>query len=160
VLPERIKEDIEFELGEIEILFELYQQELADMEESPNLVELTVLASVLHSFYNGIEKTLLIIAKSIDKSIPSDFNWHKSLLEQMAKANSRRKAVLTGDMKNKLLKYLGFRHFFRHSYSYHLKWERMEELVKPLRIVWEEFKTEISNFDIESREIEEGTSRQ
>jgi hypothetical protein len=160
VLPERIKEDIEFELGEIEILFELYQQELADMEESPNLVELTVLASVLHSFYNGIEKTLLIIAKSIDKSIPSDFNWHKSLLEQMAKENSQRKAVLTGDMKTKLLKYLGFRHFFRHSYSYHLKWERMEELVKPLRIVWEEFKTEISNFDIESREIEEGTSRQ
>ncbi len=152
MLPDRIKEDIEFELGEIEILFQLYQQELSDAEESPNLVELTVMASVLHSFYNGIEKTLLIIAKSIDKNIPSDFNWHKSLLEQMAKENNQRKAVLTGDMKTKLLKYLGFRHFFRHSYSYHLKWERMEELVKPLRIVWEEFKTEISNFDIESAE--------
>jgi hypothetical protein len=56
VLPDRIREDIEFELGEIDLLFELYQKELFDMEESPNLVELTALAGVLHSFYNGIDK--------------------------------------------------------------------------------------------------------
>jgi hypothetical protein len=68
----------------------------------------------------------------------------------MAKENKNRKAVLTGDMKNELLKYLGFRHFFRHSYSFHLKWERMEELVKPIHDVWEKFKTEISTFDIET----------
>ena len=150
MLPDRIQEDIEFELGEIDSMFQLYHEELIDMERSPNLVELTALASVLHSFYNGIEKTLLIIAKNIDKKIPSDFNWHKSLLEQMAKKNKHRKAVLTGDMKNELLKYLGFRHFFRHSYSIHLKWERMEELVKPLSIVWDKFKAEISAFDIET----------
>jgi len=150
VLPDRIKEDIEFELGEIDSLFQLYEKELLDMEKSLNLVELTALASVLHSFYNGIENTLLIIAKYIDKNIPSDFEWHKSLLEQMAKENKHRKAVLTDDTKNELLKYLGFRHFFRHSYSIHLKWERMEELVKSIRTVWEKFKAEISAFDIET----------
>jgi hypothetical protein len=125
VLPDRIREDIEFEQGEIDSLFQLYQKD-------------------------GIEKILLIIANRIDKKIPSDINWHKSLLEQMAKENKNRKAVLTGDMKNELLKYLGFRHFFRHSYSFHLKWERMEELVKPIHDVWEKFKTEISTFDIET----------
>lgn len=52
--------------------------------------------------------------------------------------------------KNELLKYLGFRHFFRHSYSFHLKWERMEELVNPIRTVWEKFKAEILAFDIET----------
>ena len=150
MLPDRIKEDIEFELGEIDSLFQLYEKELLDMEKSLNLVELTALASVLHSFYNGIENTLLIIAKYIDKNIPSDFEWHKSLLEQMAKENKHRKAVLTDDTKNELLKYLGFRHFFRHSYSIHLKWERMEELVKSIRTVWEKFKAEISAFDIET----------
>jgi sugar-specific transcriptional regulator TrmB len=148
VLPDRIKEDIDFELGEIDLLIQLYEKELFDMEKSLNLVELTALAGVLHSFYNGIENTLLIIAKNIDKNIPSDFDWHKSLLEQMAKENNHRKAVLTIDTKNELLKYLGFRHFFRHSYSFHLKWERMEELVKPIRRVWEKFKAEISAFDI------------
>lgn len=151
MLPDRIKEDIEFELGEIDSLFQLYEKELLDMEKSLNLVELTALASVLHSFYNGIENTLLIIAKNIDKNTPSDLDWHKSLLEQMAKENKHRKAVLTDDTKNELLKYLGFRHFFRHSYSIHLKWERMEELVKSIRTVWEKFKAEISAFDIETK---------
>lgn len=112
-------------------------------------MELTALASVLHSFYNGIEKILLIIAKNIDNRIPSDYNWHRSLLEQMAEENDQRKAVLTHDMKNELLKYLGFRHFFRHSYSFHLKWERLEELIKSLSIVWKNFKAEITKFEIE-----------
>jgi hypothetical protein len=150
VLPDRIREDIEFEIGEIDSLFQLYEKELLDLEKSPNLVELTALAGVLHSFYNGIENTLLIIAKNIDKTIPSDSDWHKSLLEQMAKENKHRKVVLTLDTKNELLKYLGFRHFFRHSYSFHLKWERMEELVKPIRTVWEKFKAEILALDIET----------
>jgi hypothetical protein len=34
----------------------------------------------------------------------------------------------------------------------------MEELMKPLQTVWEKFKTEISNFEVESGEIKEGTS--
>lgn len=150
MLPDRIREDIEFEQEEIDSLFQLYQKELLDMEESPNQVELIAVAGVLHSFYNGIEKILLIIANNIDNNIPSDLNWHKSLLEQMAKENKHRKAVLTRDMKNDLLKYLGFRHFFRHSYSFHLKWERMEELVKSIHNVWEKFKAEISTFDLET----------
>lgn len=149
MLPDRVYEDIDFELGEIDLLFELYKQELLDLEDSPNLVELTALASVLHSFYNGVEKILLIIAKSIDNKIPSDLNWHRSLLEQMTEENDQRKAVLTHDMKNELLKYLGFRHFFRHSYSFQLKWERLEELIKALPIVWKNFKTEISKFEID-----------
>lgn len=148
MLPDRIREDIEFEMGEIDSLFQLYQNELLEMEKSPNNVELIAIASILHFFYNGIEKILLIIANNIDKNIPSDLNWHKRLLEQMAKENKHRKAVLTGDLKNELLKYLGFRHFFRHSYSFHLKWERMEELVKSIYNVWEKFKAEISTFDI------------
>lgn len=148
MLPERIHEDIEFELGEIDLLLEMYQNELLDIQRSPDLVELTALAGVLHSFYNGIEKTLLIISKNIDKDVPADINWHKTLLERMAKPNKHRKAVLTDDMKKELLKYLGFRHFVRHSYSFHLKWERMEDLVKPIRTVWEKFKAEILAFDI------------
>ena len=151
MLPDRIREDIEFELGEIDLLFQLYQKELLDIEESPNLVEITALAGVLHSFYNGIEKILLIIAKNIDKSVPSDLNWHKTLLEQMAGENMHRNSVITDGMKNDLVKYLGFRHFFRHSYTYQLKWERMEKLAKPLRGVWEKFKAEISALDTEGK---------
>ena len=145
---DNLKEAIEFEIGEIESLFQLYQKELfdLDLEQTPDLLELTAFASVLHSFYNGIENILLGIAKNIDKKSPSDLNWHKSLLSQMAKKNKARKSVLSEGMKNELKKYLTFRHFFRHSYSFHLEWEELEKLIKPIHQVWEKFKAEISSF--------------
>jgi hypothetical protein len=144
----KVKETIEFELEEIESLFQLYKKELfdLDLEQTPDLLELTAFASVLHSFYNGIENILLTIAKNIDKKIPSDSNWHKSLLLQMTKENKSRKPVLSGEMRNELKKYLTFRHFFRHAYAFHLEWEELKKLVKPIRLVWEKFKSEISSF--------------
>jgi len=143
-----LKEAIEFEIGEIESIFQLYQKELfeLDLEQTPDLLELTAFASVLHSFYNGIENILLGIAKNIDKKTPSDPNWHKRLLSQMAEKNIARKPVLSEGMKNELKKYLTFRHFFRHSYSFHLEWEELEKLIKPIHQVWEKFKAEISSF--------------
>jgi len=38
-------------------------------------------------------------------------------------------SVETGD---KLDGYLGFRHFYRHSYSYFLEWSQLEKLIYPL----------------------------
>ena len=145
---DNLKEAIEFEIGEIESLFQLYQKELfdLDLEQTPDLLELTAFASVLHSFYNGIENILLSIAKNIDKKTPSDPNWHKRLLSQMAEKNIARKPVLSEGMKNELKKYLTFRHFFRHSYSFHLEWEELEKLIKPIHQVWEKFRAEISSF--------------
>jgi hypothetical protein len=133
-------------LEEIESLFQLYKKELFDLERTPNIVELTAFASVLHSFYNGIEKILLIIAKNIDESTPSDANWHRSILLQMTKENRSRKPVLSQEMKVELTKYLTFRHFFRHSYSFHLEWEELKKLVKPIHSVWKKFKSEILVF--------------
>lgn len=143
---DKVIEAIEVEIEEVESLFELYKEELFDLERPPNLVELTALASVLHSFYNGIENILLNIAKKIDKNSPSDSDWHKSLLLQMTKENKSRKPVISIKMKDELKKYLTFRHFFRHSYSFHLEWEELEKLVKPIHQVWERFKSEILLF--------------
>ena len=148
MLLDKVKEAIEFEFGEIESLFQLYKKELfeLDLEQTPNLLELTAFASVLHSFFNGIENILLTIAKNIDKNVPTDSNWHKSLITQMTKENESRKPVLSEKMKDELKKYLTFRHFFRHSYSFHLEWEELKKLVKPIHQVWEKFKSEISSF--------------
>lgn len=142
----RIKEEIAFELEEIECLFQLYKKELFDLEQNPNIVEITAFASVLHSFYSGIEKIFLIIAKNIDRKTPSDINWHKGLLLQMTKENEYRKPVLSEEMKNELTKYIVFRHFYRHSYSFRLDWDELQKLVKPIHQVWEKFKSEIAAF--------------
>ncbi|MGE5343435.1 MAG: hypothetical protein ACM3SY_18355 [Candidatus Omnitrophota bacterium] len=144
--PEEIREQIEFELEEIESLFELYKEELRNQERKPDLFKRTAYGGILHSFYNGIERIFLIIAKNIDKKIPTDSSWHKSLLLEMVKENQYRPAVLSEKLKDRLLDYLGFRHFFRHSYSIHLEWEEMEDLISSLRSVWIKFKVEILVF--------------
>lgn len=142
----KVIREIEFEFEEIDTLMDLYKEELFELDREPNLVELTALAGVLHSFYSGIERIFLIIAKKIDKNLPHDLNWHKTLLLQMTKDNEHRQAVIPGKTKEELSEYLVFRHFYRHSYSFRLKWKEMKDLVIPIQQNWKKFKSEISSF--------------
>ncbi len=50
------------------------------------------------------------------------------------------------DEADELLGYLGFRHFYRHSYSSHLKWSEMEHLVIDIQQTWKKFEMEILSF--------------
>lgn len=146
MLINKAAKEIEFELDEIENLFDLYKEELFELNHEPNQVELTALASVLHSFYCGIEKIFLSIAKRIDKKIPHDLNWHKTLLFQMMKKNEFRGAVISDKTKEELSDYLAFRHLYRHSYSSRLKWREMKDLVTSIQQTWKKFRSEISLF--------------
>lgn len=146
MLTKKIIDELEFELNEIDNLLDLYKEELFELNREPNLVELIALAGVLHSFYCGVEKIFLIIAKKIDKKIPYDINWHKTLLYQMSKVNEYRKAIISEASADELLGYLTFRHFYRHSYSSHLKWSEMEHLVIQIQQTWEKFEMEILSF--------------
>lgn len=146
-MAEKVTSQIEFEIEQIDTLLESYAALLERAQQGkPNLIEQTALASVLHSFYNGIENIFLRIAKQIDDEVPSGERWHQDLLQQMAKRSLARKAVLSARLKNHLADYLGFRHFFRHSYSFFLEWEEMEKLVTPLADVWQQVKKEINRF--------------
>src|SRR4030042_3854253 len=100
---------------------------------------MTAVASVIHSFYNGIENIFIIISKNIDKTVHSEFNWHTALLNSMAADNKKRIAVISAGLNEQLEEYLAFRHFFRHSYKFKLEWEKIESLVKNLFTVWNKF---------------------
>ncbi len=76
------------------------------------------------------------IAKKVDGSMPNNNHWHRNLLLQMSGEQDNRKSVISEEVKLKLVDYLGFRHFYRHSYSFFLSWGEMEKLVKPLEEVW------------------------
>ena len=49
-------------------------------------------------------------------------------------------------MAYRLADYLGFRHFYRHSYSFFLEWDELEKLVTPLAEVWDQTKGELELF--------------
>ena len=138
-LIEKAISQVRFEIEQIDHLIEAYVGLLGRVQESPpDLVEITAVASVLHSFYNGIENIFLSIAKEIDRNVPATAQWHRDLLTQMTEARSTRGPVLSAEAAHQLVNYLGFRHFYRHSYSFFLEWDELERLVTPLAEVWEQ----------------------
>ena len=95
----------------------------------PTAIEVSALATFLHSYYSGIENSLKRIAIEIDGAAPSGDAWHRQLLMSMATVTDRRPSVLSETLYEALGEYLSFRHFFRQAYSFHFDWSKMSHLV-------------------------------
>ena len=142
-----IKEQINFKISDLDKLFLEYDLIFKKAEnEIPDLFDMTILGSVLHSFYNGIENIFEIIAKNIDNNVPSGNKSHQELLHQMASESSNRNEILNEELYLKLREYATFRHFYRHAYSFQLNWEKMNPLIDNLQKVWNEVKLNLENF--------------
>ena len=146
-MVEKVISQVQFEIGQIDQLFESYAELLERVQKNaPDLVEMTAVASVLHSFYNGLENIFLSIVKGIDIDVPAGSQWHRDLLNRMTLTTATRSPVLTAEMATRLSDYMGFRHFYRHSYSFFLEWDELEKLVTPLAEVWAQTKRELQLF--------------
>lgn len=142
-----IKEQIRFKINDIDKLFLEYELIFKKIEgEKPDLFDMTILGSVLHSFYNGIENIFEIIAKNIDNNVPSGNKSHQELLHQMASESSKRNEILNEELYLKLREYATFRHFYRHAYSFKLNWEKMKPLIEDIHTVWKEIKQSLVDF--------------
>ncbi len=142
-----IKEQIRFKINDIDKLFLEYDLIFKKIEmQIPDLFDMTILGSVLHSFYNGLENIFEIIAKNIDGIVPNGNKSHQELLHQMASENSKRNEILNEKLYLKLREYATFRHFYRHAYSFQLNWEKMSPLIDNLQMVWNEVKLNLKNF--------------
>ena len=104
-------------------------------------IELAGIATFIHNFYNGIENVLKRCLLSKKIQIPRSESWHKDLLEQ-AIVNG----IISDQLKDKLLKYLFFRHFFVHAYALDLYAEKMEDLVEDINSTYNQFRMEIDRF--------------
>ena len=137
---------IQDEISNIDELFCEYSLflDLAKQKE-PDSVEILALAALLHSFYNGLENIFLLIAKRIDSYVPKTSSWHTDLLIKMGEETESRKAVLQQDTLSDLQEYLGFRHFFRHSYTYHIEWSKLKPLIDKLHDTWGKVKDELED---------------
>lgn len=112
----------------------------------PDFIEINAIASVLHSFYNGLESIFKLIYKSYSKKPLSSGMWHSELLTEMFKIQENGAAVLNQELLNNLKEYLGFRHVFRHSYGYEMDWNRLAPLFNKMPVVWNNVKKCILNF--------------
>jgi hypothetical protein len=78
--------------------------------------------------------------------MPTGSQSHHDLLVQISQPTPDRNAVISPELTQRLEEYLSFRHFYRHSYSYFLDWNKLEPLVAQLDKVWSQAKAELNEF--------------
>lgn len=138
---------IKVDLAQLDLLLATYTSLIDQVQQqSPDVVELAALATVLHSYYNGVESIFLAVARLLDKQLPEGNRWHRELLAQVARPTMTRPALLSPSLETRLTVYLAFRHYFRHSYAFTLDWARLEPLVRELRSVHATLHREIEVF--------------
>lgn len=128
-----IKIKINYEISQIDELLEKSQILLALVKnKEPDFIEITAIGGILHSFYNGIENIFVLIGKNLNFNFNSSPQWHRNLVDFMFSQND----FLPADLRLLLTEYMGFRHFYRHTYGYTIKWEKCSHLFLGLPDFW------------------------
>ena len=142
-----LNDEIEFQMSQIDRQFEDFGMYFQNMNyETPDLTQITVMASILHSFYTGLESIFKMISNRVDDFTPTSSKSHQELLDYMNVKTNNREAVIDEDTYLLLNEYLKFRHVFRHGYTFQLKWEKMKKLAENLFITWDRVKEQVSVF--------------
>jgi len=135
------------ERQQLQRLLEYYRPLLETCASNPpNDHELSALAAMLHSFYNGIENIFKRIAAECYDRSPQGQAWHREILDLMAQPGRTGPAAISQPLVERLDAYLDFRHFFRHSYVFHLRWDRMKSLVLEYEETFKQVEGELERF--------------
>jgi hypothetical protein len=142
-----VEEQVAVEQAQIAQLFEAYQAAIRkSSQQEPDFIERSALATMLHSFYTGIENIFKRVALEIDGDIPSGSASHSDLLTAMRRTTASRPPVISEELHVRLSAYLSFRHVFRHAYSFQLEWDKMRDLVQQSQATWQQLQTELDRF--------------
>ncbi|MCS6949258.1 MAG: hypothetical protein NZ520_02220 [bacterium] len=139
---------IRAELADIERLVAKAERAAALIRQHPE-EELYVDAAAhnLHDFYSAVERLLLQIARTVDRSVPSGERWHRDLLEQMRlPVSAVRPPVLSEEVSFQMEEYLRFRHVVRHVYSFRIDPQRVLSLVEAVRPLFQRLTQQLNQF--------------
>jgi len=143
----RIQTEILSELEHISRLMDEYDDFVIKYSEHMDLYMVRVKASFMADFYMGVEKIFKIIVEEINGGTPRGEGWHKRLLHTMSlEVKGVRPNVISKELYQDLLKFLGFRHVVRQAYGFQLDEEKLEELEKIFKKTWKRFSREIRKF--------------
>lgn len=124
-LARRLAAEIEAELAALAELAE----ECAGAPPDSGSYTRRARGSILHDFYNGVERIFQRIAEELNGGVPNSPHWHQQLVADMALAIPKlRPAVIDAALRDRLADYRGFRHLFRNVYGSILDDERLRPL--------------------------------
>ena len=136
---------------QLQIIDQLYEtigkrKEIIDQEgPSPELVESA--GYWLHNLYCGFEDLFRIIAGHWENHVPVNGGYHIQILKRMViHIEGVRPAVLSSKSFQELNELRGFRHAFRHAYSYGLDDERVRHLLHRSMLAKQHIFDDIQNF--------------
>ena len=140
--------DLQRELANLERL----QAELFPLLPAPGAGEpsgpiVRAIASILHDFYGGVERLFRRVAEGMDGEIPRGENWHIELLQRMTvEVPEVRPVVVSTSLVEDLEGYLRFRHVFRNTYGYQLRWGKFSHLATAMAETLRRFEDEMAVF--------------
>ncbi|RLG31073.1 hypothetical protein DRO03_02345 [Methanosarcinales archaeon] len=134
-----LREKVDVELENVSTVLD--ELEKIKDEPSKTVVELAGIGTFLHNFYTGIENILKQILHDDDIPIPFSDSWHRDLLILVSEEK-----IITETTRVRLAKYLAFRHFFVHAYSFLLDERELKLLVDDVFDTHATFKEEINAF--------------
>jgi len=143
MLARRLAAEIEAELAGLDAL----ALEMADAPQQDDSYSLRARGSILHDFYNGIERIFVRIASELNGGVPQAEQWHRELVRNMTLDVAQvRPAVIDIVLAEALGEYLQFRHVFRNVYGSVLEAQRMRPLERRLPVTLAAFRERVQVF--------------
>jgi hypothetical protein len=110
----------------------------------------------LQSLYTGVERCLLLIVRVFNGGTPEGSDWHRRLLDRLARASESRPAVLSPAVRMGLVELLAFRHVVRHLYAYELEADRVRLLLQRAIALWPGIDADLERFQAWLNELGKG----
>lgn len=120
------RDDLAFELEQLDALVALLEEALTEKGETPMLT--SHLGFLVHGLYHGFEKCLLFVLEIRGEPRPESTTWHRDLLQHFSE-----QLLDVWDVANELR---SFRHVFRNAYSYELDFARVHSIAVKCPSFW------------------------
>lgn len=142
-----LRQEIADELVALGRIVEEVKGLLLRLPAEPTAIEVRAAGSMLHDFYNGVERIFERIAIRLGPGLPPGPGGHTLLLRGMeSDVEGVRPAVVDHGLALRLSEYLRFRHLFRHGYGYELQWTKLRPLVEGLEETLAQFREQLDRF--------------
>lgn len=127
-----------------ELLNKIKKMEISDSSSEEKVI---ILGYLLHNLYCALEDLFSEIAKIFENQIEDPSKYHKELLKRVSIEIPKIRPKVISKESFKILDELrGFRHVFRHSYSYELDPQKVKLLRNKVLNNWEKILKDLENF--------------
>jgi len=128
--------DFDHQVAQIRDIYSILENKSATLSSGKSSSEtIESIGYWLHNLYSACEDLFKLVAGFWENSIDSDRTFHKDLIKRMVLViEGIRPSLLSEESFRYLNELRGFRHVFRHAYSYGLDDERVIYLLKRMKL--------------------------